>query len=480
MQRKLYVTTSIPYVNAAPHVGFALELVQADAGARFHRLRGRAVRFQTGTDEHAGKNVLVAAEQGQSTQQLVDRNSHKFRQLAGALHVSVDDFVRTTEQRHCRAVRALWQRLRREDICRRTYRGLYCTGCEDFYLEKDLTAGRCPEHGTPPRAVAEENYFFRLSAYQQQLEELLATERLKIVPATRRNEVLAFVRRGLVDISVSRAAARTGGWGISVPGDDSQIIYVWIDALINYISGPGFGTDDTWRQWWHQDVEKVHVIGKDVWKFHAIYWPALLLSAGLPLPDKIVVHGFVTAEGRKIGKSLGNAVDPFACIETFGADAVRYYLLRAIPPYDDGDFSLTRLRQLYHADLANGLGNLVSRLTALCERASLGRFEAPDSPRAPRDYGTAFERCAFDQAAAALWRTIADVSRRIEAVKPWELLKSRDHNALHEHLYRWLTELHRLAYWLAPLLPSTSSTILDILRQVPLQASQPLFPRMTR
>ncbi|GAG41692.1 unnamed protein product, partial [marine sediment metagenome] len=252
--------------------------------------------------------------------------------------------------------------------------------------------GCCPEHGTTPVEVAEDNYFFRLSAYQRQIEELLTSGQLQVIPETRRNEVLSFVRRGLADISVSRPATRTGGWGIHVPGDDSQVIYVWIDALINYISGLGFGSGDDWRGWWNDDVEKIHVIGKNVWKFHAVYWPALLLSAGVPLPDKVIVHGFVTAEGRKIGKSLGNAVDPFACVEAFGLDAVRCYLLRAIPPFDDGDFSLGRLRQLYNTDLANGLGNLVSRLLTLCERADFGGFEVPGVPDAPTDYLTALDR----------------------------------------------------------------------------------------
>ena len=479
MKRRIYVTTSIPYVNAAPHVGFALELVQADALARASRLLGREVRFQTGTDENAAKNVLAAAELNLATQELVDRNSHKFHELLTALNVSADDFLRTTEDRHRRGVHALWQGLRPGDIYRKQYRGLYCTGCEDFYLEKDLVDGRCPEHGTRPVEVAEENYFFRLSAYQRQIEDLLAGGRLQVVPETRRNEVLSFVRRGLADISVSRPAGRAGGWGIRVPDDDSQVIYVWIDALINYISGPGFGNGQDWRQWWSDDVEKVHVIGKNVWKFHAAYWPGLLLSAGLPLPDRIVVHGFVTAEGRKISKSLGKAVDPFQCVEAFGPDAVRYYLLRAIPPFDDGDFSLARLRRLYNTDLANGLGNLVSRLTTLCQRAGFERDQAAETPGAPKDYLAALVRYEFDKAAAALWQLVADLNRRIETLRPWELLKSDDRKRLKEHLHRWLAELHRLAYWLEPLLPRTSERILHILSQSPPKAAECLFPRLT-
>ena len=483
MKHKIYVTTSIPYVNAAPHVGFALELVQADAIARFHRLCGREVRFQTGTDENAIKNVLTAAEQDLTTQELVDRNSQRYRELLGALDISADSFLRTTKNRHHRGVHTLWRSLRDGDIYRKTYRGLYCTGCEDFYLEKDLLDGTCPEHGTKPVDVAEDNYFFHLSVYQQQIEELLTSGQLKVVPETRRNEVLSFVRRGLVDISVSRAATRTGGWGIRVPGDDSQVVYVWIDALVNYISGPGFGSGDDWRDWWNDEVQKIHVIGKNVWKFHAVYWPAMLLSAGLPLSDKVVVHGFVTVEGKKIGKSLGNAVDPFACLDAFGTDAVRYYLLRSIPPWDDGDFSLTRLRELYTADLANGLGNLVSRLTSLCQRTDLGGFDPPAPPvrpAGPGDYLAAFERGQFDKAAAALWRVVDDLNQQIETARPWELLKAPDHSPLRAHLRHWLTELHRLAYWLAPLLPTTSTRILDTLRQTPLRASEPLFPRLAK
>ncbi|KKK98712.1 hypothetical protein LCGC14_2640010, partial [marine sediment metagenome] len=269
MKRKLYVTTSIPYVNAVPHVGFALELVQADAVARFGRLCGREVRFQTGTDENAIKNVLAAAELGLTTQQLVDRNSARYRELLTALNISADGFIRTTDDRHRRGVHALWRSLRDGDVYGKAYRGLYCTGCEDFYLARDLARGACPEHGTEPVEVAEENYFFRLSAYQGRIEELLETGRLRVVPETRRNEVLSFVRRGLADISISRPASRTGGWGLPVPDDPTQVIYVWIDALINYVSGLGFGDGDDWRAWWGEGAEKVHVIGKNVWKFHA-------------------------------------------------------------------------------------------------------------------------------------------------------------------------------------------------------------------
>ena len=478
MTRKIYVTTTIPYVNAPPHVGFALELVQADAIARLHRLLGRQVRFQTGTDENALKNVLAAREQGLTVHELVERNSRCFKNLADALCISADNFIRTTQPAHRLGVHALWRRLTPGDLYRRNYHGLYCPGCEDFYLEKELVDGRCPEHGSRPVEIAEQNYFFRLSAYQGQIERLLADSAIQVVPETRRNEVLSFVRRGLRDISVSRAAARAGGWGIRVPEDDSQVIYVWIDALTNYLSGLGFGRDDGWRDWWGEDAEKVHLIGKNVWKFHAVYWPALLLSAELPLPDQIIVHGFLTVEGRKIGKSLGNAVDPFAVLSDFGADPVRYYLLRGVPCFGDGDFSLQRLRQLYQADLANGLGNLVSRITALCARAGFGRYECAGAPEPPQGYVEALQRYEFDRAVSALWSIIEGVNRDIEAARPWELLKADDADRLRGHLRRWLGELHRIAHWLEPLLPETSARILAALSAPQIRPAGPLFPRL--
>jgi methionyl-tRNA synthetase len=475
---KIYITTSIAYVNAEPHVGFALELVQGDAIARYHRLLGGEVRFQTGTDENAYKNVLAARNTNLPVRAFVDQNAKRYRELLGALDISADSFVRTTEPRHRRAVTALWRRFREGDIYRKEYRGLYCTGCEDFYLEKDLIEGRCPEHATKPVEVAEEDYFFRLSRYQNQIERLLTDSTLHVIPETRRREVLSFVRGGLRDISVTRSAARCDGWGIPVPGDPSQIVYVWIDALINYISGPGFGSGNEWKQWWNSQVCKLHVIGKNVWKFHAIYWPAMLLSAGLPLPDRIVVHGFVTADGRKIGKSLGNTVDPFEFVDRFGTDPVRYYLLRAIPAFEDGDFSRQRLEQVYRVDLANGLGNLVSRLTALCHRAGFSRYDAQGPVAAPKGYHSAFERYEFDKAVASLWAVIDRVNQDIETTRPWELLKENRLSPLKEHLDRWLTELHRIAYWLTPFLPETSDRITKLLSADEIRPAAPIFPRL--
>ena len=480
MSKSIYVTSTIPYVNARPHIGFALELVQADVIARYHRLLGHRTRLQTGTDEHAFKNVLAARERGVPTQVLVDENAARFQGLCAALDISHDRFLRTTEPAHKDGVRWLWQRLRPEDLYPKEYEGRYCVGCEDFYRSRDLVDGRCPDHDAVPTTVRERNYFFRLSAYQAQLERLLESGELAVEPAHRRREVLQFVRAGLRDISVTRSVERAGGWGIPVPGDPSQVIYVWIDALINYLSGLGLGNGNGWQDVWHDDADKIHVIGKNVWKFHAIYWPALLLSAGLPLPNKIVVHGFLTVDGKKISKSLRNTVDPQAYIDRFGADGVRYYLLRHVKPFEDSDFSADRLRVAYNADLANGLGNLCSRLTALCEAAGYhGASLAPD-PQAPDGYHAALSRFAFDEAVEVLWREIRDLNRAIEQEAPWTLLEENDSEPLRELLSGWTQSLHALAHWLAPFLPESSGRIAALLAQQPIRRAAPLFPRIGR
>lgn len=477
MTSRLYVTTSIPYVNAEPHIGFALELVQADVVARFGRLTGREVRLQTGTDENALKNVLAAEQLGLTTQELVDRNAARFRNLGRALGISADDFVRTTEPRHRCGVEAFWRALRPEDVVERDYVGLYCPGCEDFYLERDLVGGACPDHGVPPVEVAERNYFFRLAQHRDWIERSLGGDVPDVVPASRRNEVLAFVRRGLTDFSISRAAERTRGWGTPVPGDASQTVYVWVDALVNYLSALGYGSGDEWRRWWSRDVEKVHVIGKNVWKFHAVYWPALLRSAGLPLPDRILVHGFVTVDGRRIGKSLGNAVDPFAVIKRYGPDAVRYYLLRAVGPFDDGDFSLARFDDLYRAHLANGLGNLVSRLAALAERTGCQSPPSGEAPGPPAGFAQAVAAFEFDKALDLLWAVIESINREIERERPWELAGPAGRERLRSLLADWLSRVRALAWWLEPFLPATSRGIRERLFSGAVRKVAPLFPR---
>lgn len=454
--------------------------MQADVIARYNRLLDCRTNFQTGTDDNAFKNVLSAREEGISTRELVDRNSNVFRALVKAFNISSNHFIQTSENRHREGVHQFWKQLKPLDIYLKSYEGLYCIGCEDFYLEKDLIDGRCSDHGTKPVHVRENNYFFRLSSYQERLDELLSSGRIRITPSNRTNEILSFIRRGLQDISISRTSDRSGGWGIQVPSDSTQVIYVWIDALINYISGLGYGRNADWTEFWNENTYKIHVIGKNVWKFHAIYWPALLLSAGLPLPNEILVHGFITENGQKISKSLGNAIDPFDYVEKYGTDAIRYYLLRAISPFEDGDFSTKRLKLLYNSDLANGLGNLVSRLTTLCSKGAYGRYDHKIVPDAPPGFHDALVACEFDKAIKILWLTIAQLNQDIDRKEPWKALKGKDIGNLREHLTQWLKELHRVAYWLKPFLPDTSGKIIDLLSTDPITTCSPLFPRIKR
>jgi methionyl-tRNA synthetase len=475
----LYVTTTIPYVNAPPHVGFALELVQADAIARYHRLLGETVRLQTGTDENAFKNVLSARVRGVPVERLVDENAARFRALASALSISIDRFVRTTDAAHRRAVYAVLARLRSGDVYSARYEGLYCEGCEDFYLERDLGEGRlCPDHRVPVVEVAENNYFFRLSAYEDRLHDLIESRRLRIIPEARETEVLRFIGRGLDDISISRDAGRSGGWGIPFPGDSAQVVYVWIDALVNYLSGLGFPDCSETSRFWDPETRKLHVIGKNVWKFHAVYWPALLLSAGLDVPDEILVHGFLTIDGEKISKSRGSAPDPIQYVERYGADAVRYHLLRYVRPFEDSDFSDARLAATYESDLANGLGNLSSRLSALGEAAGLEGRTRATVPDAPAGFHHAVRSFRFDHALAALWDVVTRINREITEARPWEHVKAGRLDAARRELAPWVEQLVGVGYWLRPFVPSTAGRILDSLSRSPIRKGALLFPRL--
>ncbi len=376
---RIYVSTACPYVNARPHLGHALELVQADVLARHHRLAGDQVRFQTGTDDNSLKNVLAAQAEGLSVQDLVDRNGQAFRGLRDTLRLSTDDFVATSsDPRHRPGVERLWRACAaRGDLYLSEYQGRYCVGCEQFYQPAELARGRCPEHGTVPELVAERNWFFRLSRYAGQLRDLIGSGALAIRPAARRHEVLAFIEAGLADISVSRSTGRARGWGIGVPGDPGQVIYVWWDALGYYITAPGYGSDEAgYQRWWAGADRRAHVIGKGVLRFHAVYWPAILLSAGEPVPTDVLVHDYLTIEGQKISKSNASsaAADPVQLAGAYGSDAVRWWLLREVPRTGDADFTVARLVARANEDLANGLGNLVNRVISLVHRYRDGQL----------------------------------------------------------------------------------------------------------
>jgi len=437
MTDSLYLTTAIPFVNGAPHLGHALEYVQTDVLARHERARGRAVRFLTGTDEHAAKNVLAARAAGSDAASFVAANAGRFRTLADGLAVSYDDFIRTSaDPRHRPAVEDIWRRcVTGGDLYRGSYTGWYCNGCEEF-RDADADGGRCAEHDRPLERIEEDNWFFRLSRYREAVAELVTTGGLRIEPEARRNEVLGFLAGEIRDVSVSRPRARVHDWGIPVPGDPDQIVYVWFDALTNYISALGFGgADETpFRDWWDTDGERVHVIGKGIVRFHALIWPAILLSAGLPLPTTLVVHDYVTAGGRKIGKSLGNAVDPAAIVETFGADALRWWLCREVPRVGEVDFTEARLVDTTNRDLAHGVGNLVQRTVTLAARAygtgpvctiATGDLAATgDAARTKLD--RALARYDFKAATEALVGLVDAANRHIDATRPWELLDDQD------------------------------------------------------
>lgn len=478
--QRYYITTSIPYVNARPHIGYALEAVQADTLARYHRRRGDDTRFLTGTDDNALKNVQAAEAVGMTPRDLVDRNAAHFRALREPLALSFDDFIRTSgEARHIAGVRKLWEACDRAgDIYQRAYRGLYCVGCEQFYTEDELVAGLCPIHHTRPDLVEEENYFFRLSRYGARLTSLIESGALRIVPETRRNEVLRFVRRGLEDFSISRSQARARGWGIAVPGNPAQVTYVWFDALGNYISALGYAEDGAlYRRYWRENPQRIHVIGKDILRFHAVYWPAMLLSASEPLPSTIYVHEFLLVNGEKISKSLGNAIDPVAIVDRFGTDALRYWLLREMPRTEDGDFTIERLVARYDTDLADDLGNLLNRTVSMIGRYRDGVVPSP-GPLSPDDLAlarvaeglparidVALDDFDFRAALAAIWELVTGANRYVEQSAPWTLARraaAGDGTAgqrLDTVLYTLAESLRLLAWHLAPFLPSTGEGI---------------------
>lgn len=474
MKNKFYITTAIPYVNADPHIGFALELVQADAIARHRRQKGDMVWFLTGADENSLKNVLAAEKENISVPEFVNKNTEKFIKLCKVLNISNDDFIKTTESRHTNGAQKLWYAVKPEDLYKKNYKGLYCVGCEQFYTEKELVDGKCPEHLTVPEEVEEENYFFKLSNYQDKILELIESDKFKVIPQSKKNEMISFIKSGLEDFSISRSQKRARNWGIPVPNDDSQVMYVWFDALINYITGIGYADDiGKYEKYWPADV---HVIGKGITRFHAIYWPAMLLSAGLPLPKTLYVHGYINADGVKMSKSLGNVIDPFKIIKKYGSEVTRYYLLRYMHPYEDSSFSEENLQQAYQSDLANGLGNLVSRVSGLIEQNDIavetGELTVYD------EVVYALNEFKFDQALKEIWIKIGTVDLLISESKPWEIAKTGNKEKVKEILNHAVKELMLVANNLAPFMPVTAKKIEEIFTAKKITKAAPLFPRL--
>ncbi|MDO8467109.1 MAG: methionine--tRNA ligase [bacterium] len=482
---KFYVTTSIPYVNGAPHIGNVLDSVYADVLARYHRQLGDDVRFLTGTDEHGSKIVRSAKAAGLTPQEFVDKNSFQFKKLKDVLNLSWDDFIRTSDQsRHWSGAQKLWGKLEKAgDLYKKAYKGLYCIGHEAFITDKDLVNGICQDHQKAPEVIEEENYFFKLSKYTKEIEKQINLGTFKVVPESRRNEILSLLSQGLEDVSFSRPA-KDLSWGVPVPGDSTQTMYVWADALVNYISALGYGSSDEkiFEKYWPADVQ---VIGKDNLRFHAAIWPGMLLSAGLPLPQTIFVHGFLNVNGQKISKTVGNVIDPAELVAKYGTDPVRFYLLREVAPFDDGDFSYEKFEEVYNANLANGLGNFSARVLALGEKAGELAGDVND-PKVKEILAKSAEvRAAvagkvsdfkFHEALAAIWGFISYGDVYVNNEKPWEAGKEKV-------ITHALLILEQVADLLKPFLPETAKKILDCIEVTgigTLKAKKcpPLFPRI--
>lgn len=484
MGKKLYITTAIPYVNGTPHIGNALDYLLADIWTRYQKQLGREVRFQVGTDEHGNKIAAKAAELGLSPQAYTDKMYGNFELLMKKVGAEFTDFIRTTDPHHQGAVQYIWQKLQ-SHIYKDKYEGWYCMGHEAFFTDKEVeeTGGICPDHQKPYERVSEEDYYLRASDFTDQIREAIETGRMRIVPEFRKHEFLQLIKDGLPDVSISRPR-KSLTWGVSVPGDPDHIIYVWIDALANYLTVLGYPDKQGWQDYWPADVQ---VVGKDILRFHAGIWPAMLFGLDLPLPKKLLVHGFVNVGGAKMSKTVGNVVDPNQVIDEYGLDAFRYFFARHIPTQDDGDFTWEKFETAYNTELGNDLGNLVSRVASMVTRYQSGVIG--DTPKGDHDMKPYFDHMnelKFDQALDEVWESIRALNKYIEMVKPWEIAKERDKNPdaeahLGEVLGQAVGTLLQVADQLTPFLPGTAEAIKKTFGSgviVPLQAEGGLFPKI--
>ncbi len=477
MRKKFYITTAIAYTNASPHIGHALEFIQADVLAKYHRSKNEDVFFLTGTDEHGQKVYEAAKKSGKSPQEFTDEIGAEFKSLCQKLEISNDYFIRTTDkEKHWPGVAKLWKKIEENgDLEKRKYKGLYCVGCEEFKTKKVLIDGnKCPIHLKEVEIIEEENWFFKLSKYSQALKEKIKSGELDIVPESRKNEILALLNEGLEDISFSRIKEKLS-WGIPVPGDERQIIYVWGDALPNYITGIGYGsnTGELFDKFWPADI---HLIGKDILRFHAAIWPAMLLSAKLPIPKTIMTHGFITSNGHKMSKSLGNVISPFELIEKYGAEAVRYYLLKEIPTLDDGDLTEEKLKERYNSDLANGLGNFSARVLTIATKIDLKDCQPKEEiilkiKEVESAVNKKIDEFKLNEALATIWGLIGYGDSIVNNEKPWENPENKK-----DVLAGLVLLLKKSAELLLPFLPQTADKILTSIQNN--QKGENLFPRL--
>lgn len=481
MDKKPYITTAIPYVNGKPHIGNALDYLLGDVWTRYQQQNGRTVRFQVGTDEHGNKIAAKAAETGQTPQDFTDAMYPNFEALMKKVNASYTDFIRTSNPVHKQAVQYIWQKLA-PHIYKDTYEGWYCVGHEAFFTEKEVaeTEGVCPDHQTAYEKVSEENYYLRCSDFTDQVRTAIESNEMQIVPEFRKKEFLELMKDGLKDVSISRPK-KSLSWGVEVPNDPDHVMYVWLDALSNYITVLGYPNSEEWQQYWPADVQ---VIGKDILRFHAGIWPPMLLGLGLPLPKKMLVHGFVNVSGAKMSKTVGNVVDPNQIIDDYGVDAFRYYFLRHIPTLDDGDFTWEKFETAYNTELANDLGNLVSRVANMITRYEAGVIA--DGGAGEHDmmlYHESMEKLEFDKAIDQVWLMIRSLNKYIDDVKPWEIAKNKEKDSDAEaHLTEVLTHcahsLLQIGDLLVPFLPTTAKAIHDTFDTGVIVSQGILFPKI--
>jgi len=471
-----YITTTLPYVNAKPHIGFALEIVQADVVARYRRQLGDEVFFNTGTDEHGLKIYRKALEENKEPQKYVDEYAVKFDHLKKALNLSYNSFIRTTNKNHIKAAQYFWQEcFKRGDIYKKNYKVKYCVGCELEKTESELKNGRCPLHpNIELDVIDEENYFFKFSAYKDKLLKLYRDNPNFVYPKHRLNEIKKFIERGPEDFSISRLKSKMP-WGVSVPGDDTQVMYVWFDALINYISCLGWPDESEiglYSKFW----PGVQLAGKDNLRQQAAMWPAMLLSAGLPVPKKIFIHGFITSGGQKMSKSLGNVIDPLYYTDKYGVDAVRYYLLKEIIPFEDSDFTQEKFERVYRSDLANGLGNLAVRVTNLVEKNNLDFDLSPVGNDSLVDkVGQYMEDYNFNLALEVLWAKLRGYDEDITKAEPWKIKRTDKLKQVLEPITQGILDI---AVLLQSFLPETADKIIKNLSAKKIKKAEILFPRI--
>ncbi len=457
--KSLYITTTLPYVNSDPHIGFALEIIQADAIARHNRLMGREVFFSTGTDEHGQKIAQKADESGKSRQEYVDHYAGEFKKLSGVLDLSIDNFIRTTDKAHEDAAQHIWQLCDKAgDIYKKKYKGLYCVGCEAYLKDTDMVDGKCPNHpNTDPQEIEEENYFFKLSNYQQYLEDYLAQDGV-ILPEWRRKEAIKFVQDGLEDFSISRDTTRMD-WGIPVPGDSEHVMYVWFDALTNYVSTLGWPSDDDgyFDKFW-VNGDTLQTAGKDQVRFQSIMWQAMLKSAGLPATGRVLYHGFINSGGQKMSKSIGNVISPYEMVEKYGTEATRYILLRHVHTFDDSDVTWERMDEWYTANLVNGLGNLVARVMKMAESHLGEPIARPEADSFDTEYLEALDSYNIQKACDFIWKKVGELDERIASEQPFKVIKE-DEQKGREMISELVHDLYIIGRMLYPILPEANKTI---------------------